>query len=390
MPMRASRRSTRARRSPSRASSPSIPGRTCRAGSTAPRCTRTIWSIPTTPTCSTTSPASSASGSPRWSARARRRPRPACARCVVDYEILPTVFDPVAAMEPGAPMLHDKRRGRHRQRQHLLHPAGRDRRRGAGLQGSRRRARARPTRPRACSTSISRRTARSPTRARMAAGTSAPARRARSPPAAKLAYLMGVPATRDPCLHRARRRRLRRQAGDGVGGPAAVRQHEARRPTREMGMDPRGRVHRRHDAAPDDHQGQDRRQEGRHADSARRPGGLQHRRLRQPCQRDPGRGDGEPDRGLSLRQQEGHRPRRLHQHDSGRRLPRLRRLADHLRHGMRHRRAGADCSASTRSRCGARTSCGRATTSNRSGRSRATRASAATASTSASTSSSAS
>ena len=32
-------------------------------------------------------------------------------------------------------------RGRHRQRQHLLHPAGRDRRRGEGLQGSRRRPR---------------------------------------------------------------------------------------------------------------------------------------------------------------------------------------------------------------------------------------------------------
>ena len=26
----------------------------------------------------------------------------------VEYEILPTVFDPVAAMEPGAPRLHDK------------------------------------------------------------------------------------------------------------------------------------------------------------------------------------------------------------------------------------------------------------------------------------------
>src|SRR5258705_203604 len=26
----------------------------------------------------------------------------------VDYEILPAVFDPVAAMEPGAPLLHDK------------------------------------------------------------------------------------------------------------------------------------------------------------------------------------------------------------------------------------------------------------------------------------------
>ena len=92
----------------SRASSRSIPGKTCRAGSTAPRCTRTISSIPTTPTCSTTSPASSASASPRWSPRARRPPRPACRALHVDYEILPAVFDPVAAMEPGAPLLHDK------------------------------------------------------------------------------------------------------------------------------------------------------------------------------------------------------------------------------------------------------------------------------------------
>ena len=232
-------------------------------------------------------------------------------------------------------------RGRHRQRQHLLHPAGRDRRRGEGLRGSRRRPRERPTRPRACSTCISRPTARSPTRARTAAGMSAPARRARSRPATKLAYLMGVPARE---IHV-----FTERVGGGFGGKQEMvsedlplfATHEARRPPGEMGMDARGRVHRRHDAAPDDDQGQDRRQEGRHADRARRPGGLQHRRLRQPCQRDPGRRHGEPVRGLSLRQQEGHRPRRLHQHDPGRRLPRLRRLADHLRHGMRHRRAGA-------------------------------------------------
>ena len=105
-----------------------------------------------------------------------------------------------------------------------------------------------------------------------------------------------------------------------------------------MGMDARGGVHRRHDAAPDDHAREARRQEGRHADRDGSARGVQHRRLWQPRQRDPGRGDGEPDRGLSLRQQEGHRPGRLHQHDAGRRLPRLRRLADHLRHRMRDRR----------------------------------------------------
>ena len=49
----------------------------------------------------------------------------------VDYEILPAVFDPVAAMEPGAPLLHDKNDVVDPERQHLLHPARRDRRRGA-------------------------------------------------------------------------------------------------------------------------------------------------------------------------------------------------------------------------------------------------------------------
>ena len=179
----------------------------------------------------------------------------------------------------------------------------------------------------------------------------------------KLAYLMGMPA-RDMHVFTER-------VGGGFGGKQEMMSEDLPlfatmklRPPGEMGMDPRRRVHRRHDAAPDDDQGQDRRQEGRHADRARRPCRVQHRRLRQPRQRDPGRRDGEPARGLSLRQQEGRRPRRLHQHDPGRRLQRLRRLADDLRDRMRHRRAGAACSASIRSRCGARTSCGPATTSN--------------------------
>ena len=48
-----------------------------------------------------------------------------------------------------------------------------------------------------------------------------------------------------------------------------------------------------------------------------------------------------PVRGLSLREQEGRGPRRLYQHDPGRRVPGLRRLADDLRHGMRDGRPGA-------------------------------------------------
>ena len=162
-----------------------------------------------------------------------------------------------------------------------------------------------PTRPRACSTCISRPTARSPGKGEDGRWHVRTSSQGPFPPSTKLAYLMGVPARE---IHV-----FTERVGGGFGGKqemvsedlSAVRQHEARRPPGEMGMDPRGRVHRRHDAAPDDDQGQDRRQEGRHADRARRPGRVQHRRLRQPCQRDPGRGDGEPVRGLSLPQQEG-------------------------------------------------------------------------------------
>ena len=65
-------------------------------------------SIPTTRWCSTTSCASSASGSRRWWPTAKRRPRKAAASSMVDYEILPAVFEPEDAMKDGAPVIHDK------------------------------------------------------------------------------------------------------------------------------------------------------------------------------------------------------------------------------------------------------------------------------------------
>ena len=69
---------------------------------------RIIWSIPTTPTCSTISSASSVSGSPRWWPKPRRpRKKPAaCSRSSTSF--CRAVFDPELAMEPGAPILHDK------------------------------------------------------------------------------------------------------------------------------------------------------------------------------------------------------------------------------------------------------------------------------------------
>ena len=68
---------------------------------------------------------------------------------------------------------------------------------------------------------------------------------------------------------------------------------------------------------------------------------LQHRRLWQPWRRDARRRARQPDRRLSLPQQEGRRLRGLYQYGAGRRLPRLWRIAIHLRHRMRHRRPSA-------------------------------------------------
>ena len=223
--------------------------------------------------------------------KARRPPRPACRALEVDYEILPAVFDPVAAMEPGAPMLHDKSDVVTDNGNIFCTLQGEIGDVAGGLQGSRRRPRddlldlARAARP-----SRDARLDRL-ARARTTAGTCAPARRARSPSSKKLAYLMGVPPAQ---IHV-----FTERVGGGFGGKQEMvsedlplfATHEAR-PAGEMGMDPRGGVHRRHDAAPDDDQGQDRRQEGRHADRARRACRVQYRRLRQPWQRDPGRGDG--------------------------------------------------------------------------------------------------
>ena len=134
--------------------------------------------------------------------------------------------------------------------------------------------------------------------------------------------------------------------------------HAEDRPAGEVGVHPRGAVHRRHHAPPDDHAGQARRQARRHADRDRGPRRLQHRRLRRPRRRDARRLARQPADGLPLPQQEGRRLRGLHQHGAGRRLPRLRLVADHLRHRMRDGRAGAAARAWTRSRSAARTWCG--------------------------------
>ena len=68
---------------------------------------------------------------------------------------------------------------------------------------------------------------------------------------------------------------------------------------------------------------------------------LQYRRLRQPRPCRAGACLLGVDRGLPLSQQEGGRLRRLYQHRAGGRLPRLRPAADQFRGRKRHRRGGA-------------------------------------------------
>ena len=210
---------------PCRAWSRSSPGRTCRAGSTAPRRTRTIWSIPTTPTCWTTWCASSASASRPWWPRARRRrgglPRcsrsttrccPRCStrrrrcsrtrRCCTTRaspaagNIYADIHGEVGSVADGfaeADVVHEGTYSTSRVQHVHLETHG----------------------------SIAWRDADGRCM-------SAPARRRRSSCSRSSCHLFGLPRARPARLHRARRRRLRRQAGDAHRG--SVRAGRAARP----------------------------------------------------------------------------------------------------------------------------------------------------------------
>ena len=241
-------RSAATRRWRCRAWSRSSPGRTCRAGSTARRPTRTIWSIPTTPTCSTTSSASSVSASPRWSPRPRPPPRrPAgCSRsstrCCRRCSIRSPRWRPTRRS-------CTTRRWR-RERQHLRRHTRRGRQRRTGFKA------ADAVHEMTYSTSRVQHVhlethgsiAWRGDDGRLHVRTSSQAPFiARS----KLCLPVRPAPARRARVHRARRRRLRRQAGDDVRGPLRAR-HAQDRPAGEVGVHPRGAVHRRHDPAPDD------------------------------------------------------------------------------------------------------------------------------------------
>ena len=336
---RASDPSSATRPRPCRASSPSSPGRTSRAGSTARRRTRITSSIRTTPTSSTTSSASSASGSPPSWPRPRRAAEAACRLLEVDYELLPAVFDAEAAMAPGAPVLHDRSIAFHDNIYVDIHGEL-----GSVAEGFKA---ADAIHERTYSTSRVQHVHlethgclawRGDDR-RLHVRTSSQAPFITKQ---KLCYLFGL-FDRDVHVFTER-------IGGGFGGKQEMICEDlcvlatlADRPAGHVGVHARGAVHRRHHAPPDEDAREARRQARRHADGDPGARRLQYRRLRRTRRRDARGRARQPDRRLPLPQQEGRRLCGLHQHGPGRRLSRIRRLADDLRHRMRPRRSGAGC-----------------------------------------------
>ena len=142
--------------------------------------------------------------------------------------------------------------------------------------------------------------------------------------------LRALPAQRAR-LHRAGRRRLRRQAGDALRGPVRPRRAQDGA-AGDVGAHAGGAVHRRDDAPPDDDAREARGEARRDADRAPGPRGVQYRRLWRPRRGNARGGPRESAHRLQVRQQESRRVCGVHEHDPGRRLPRIRRRADDLCH----------------------------------------------------------
>jgi CO/xanthine dehydrogenase Mo-binding subunit len=178
---------------------------------------RTTWSTPTTPTCSTTWRASSASAG-RRGGRTEAAAEAGCRLLEIDYECCPRCSTPKQAMQPGAPILHDK--GTAAEGNIFVNIQGEV---GSVQDGCGRRT---IVHEKTYSTSRVQHTHLETTapsswsgpdgRIHVRTSTQGPFIAHQ-----KLAYIFGINATRAPRVHRAGRRRLRRQAGDAVRGLCA-------------------------------------------------------------------------------------------------------------------------------------------------------------------------
>jgi putative selenate reductase molybdopterin-binding subunit len=178
----------------------------------------------------------------------------ACRLLDVTYEILPAVFDPAAAIAPNAPVLHDK--GGAKKNNIYVDIDGEV---GFVVDGF---AAADAVHDMTYSTSRVQHVhlethgsiAWRGEDGRLHVRTSSQAPFVAQQ---KLCHIFGLRA-RPARFHGARRRRLRRQAGNDFRGSLPACDDE-NRPASEMGVHPRGAIHRRHNPPPDDHPGQARR-----------------------------------------------------------------------------------------------------------------------------------
>ena len=208
-----------------------------------------------------------------------------CRKVVVEYEVLPAVFDPEEAMADGAPQLHGSDDPFVRDPVHniLLELHGEIGDVEAGF---------------AEADVIHEGTYFSPrvqhahlethgSIAWMEDGRLNVRTSSQSPSIAKGQAVASVrPAPRPaPGVLQARRRRLRRQAGGDLRGSGRAG-HPGHRAAGLLRVHPRGGVHHRLAAASDDGDGQARREGRRHAHGVPGPQCVEHRRLRQPRRRD--------------------------------------------------------------------------------------------------------
>jgi aerobic-type carbon monoxide dehydrogenase small subunit (CoxS/CutS family) len=259
----------------------------------------------------------------------------ACRLLSVRYETLPAVFDPVAAMRPDAPVLHDKGPTRRSNIYADIHGEVGNVADGFAAADTVHEATYSTSRVQHVHLETHGSIAWRDDAGRLHVRTSS---QAPFIVQQKLCHLLGLP-NRDVHVFTER-------VGGGFGGKqemitedlCALATLTVGRPvkweyTREEQFTAATTRHQNDDA------GKTRREAGRHADGNRGARCVEHRRLWRPCRRDAGRITVRSADRLPLRQQEGRRLRRLYKSCAGRRLPRLWLIADGICHRKRDGRA---------------------------------------------------
>ena len=255
-----------------------------------------------------------------------------CRRVVVDYEVLPAVFDPELAMVDAAPQLHgsDDPFVQDPVRNILIELHGEIGDVETGFEGADVIHEGTYFSPRVQHVHLE----THGSIAWMEDGRLNVRTSSQSPSIAKqkLEYLFDLRPDQLRVFCKRVGGRVRRQAGADLRGPGRAG-HAGHRPPGLLGVHPRRGVHHRLATPPDEDHRQARRALRRHADRPAVPQRVEHRRVRQPRRRDAVRRCGRC-RALPLPQQEVRRVFGVHEHGAQRRAARLRHDAARLRGGV--------------------------------------------------------